>query len=363
MAGSFSLGKIAGIKVYIHWTFSLLILYIIYTHYKAGENPEQILWAIFFIMSIFLTVFLHELGHALAAKNFNIQTKDITLLPIGGIARIERIPEKPGEELIVAFAGPLVNLLIAFCCWFFITIPAMDELTKALSGPVGPHNFLLVFFIVNVWLAVFNLVPAFPMDGGRVLRALLSFITERYKATTIAARIGQILAFGFILLGFSNNPFLILIGLFILFGAQAEMEMVTTNFLLTGKYIGDITMQKYETLDGNENIGDAVNKLLNGTAKSFLVVQNGLPCGTLNRNEIIKALTEEAGEQMLISKIINPSLHSFDANEPIDAVYMKMNETGHELAIVTKDHQFAGVVDMDNIMEYVMIMAAGMKKR
>ena len=177
-----------------------------------------------FVLSIFVTVFLHELGHALAAKKYNIKTKDITLLPIGGLARLESIPEKPKEELVVAIAGPAVNIGLAIITGLFITIPDAKDLTIQLSGGINSSNFFLNFFIVNIWLALFNMIPAFPMDGGRVLRALLSMKFERYIATNIAARIGQIFAVGFVFVGFFSNPFLVFIGLIIFLGAQAEAQ-------------------------------------------------------------------------------------------------------------------------------------------
>ena len=133
MKGSFKLGKVAGIGLFIHWTFSLLLLFIIFVNYRSGYNILQITWSIAFILSIFITVVLHELGHALAAKNYGIKTKDITLLPIGGLARLEKLPEKPIEELIVAFAGPMVNLFLALLTSFFVTVPENEERIKAID--------------------------------------------------------------------------------------------------------------------------------------------------------------------------------------------------------------------------------------
>lgn len=360
MKGAFNLGKIAGIKISIHWTFSLLLLFIIINNYREGQSAIQILWSVLFILSIFVTVFLHELGHALAAKRFNIQTKDITLLPIGGLARLEKIPEKPAEEFIVAIAGPLVNLTIAFITYFFIAIPTVDELTKELSGGIGKNNFVLNFFIVNIWLSVFNLIPAFPMDGGRVFRAILTRFMVRTKATAIAARTGQLIALGFIVLGFYSNPFLIFIGLFIILGAQTELNMVKTHHLLKGNTIREIVMKKYETLDSNDTITIAIEKLLNGTAKSFLVLQNQTPAGTVTRSEIIKALSEK-GKDIPVSDIMNKQLLSFNAEEIIEDVYKKLSETGREIAIVTQNHQLIGVVDLENILEYIMVKNATIK--
>ena len=165
MKGSFKLGNVAGIGVFVHWTFAILIAYIIFSNYRLGHNAEQITWAVIFILSIFVTVFLHELGHALAAKRYNIKTKDITLLPIGGLARLESIPENPKEELVVAIAGPAVNIALAIITGLFITIPEIKDLSVELSGGVNASNFFLNFFIVNVWLAVFNLIPAFPLQA------------------------------------------------------------------------------------------------------------------------------------------------------------------------------------------------------
>jgi Zn-dependent protease len=277
MKGAFKLGNISGIGIFIHWTFSLLVAYIIFSNYRAGHNIEQIVWSVIFILSIFITVFLHELGHALAAKKFNIKTKDITILPIGGLARLDRIPEKPSEELVVAIAGPLVNIALAVITGLFITIPDLKELAVQLTGGVNQSNFFLNFFIVNIWLSIFNLIPAFPMDGGRILRAILSIKFERHKATKIAARIGQLLAIGFIFIGFNSNPFLIFIGLFIILGAQAELEMTKAGFMLKGIFVKDIVMKHYETINANDIVETAVKQLLNGQCKNFLVISGEHP--------------------------------------------------------------------------------------
>ena len=290
MKGSFKLGSIAGIGVFIHWTFAILIAYIIFSDYRAGYHTMQIMWTLIFILSIFVTVFLHELGHALAAKRYHIKTKDITILPIGGLARLERIPENPKEEFIVAIAGPAVNIFLAAITALFTNIPDVNILTAQLSGGVNYNNFFLNFFVVNIFLALFNLIPAFPLDGGRVLRALLATKFERHIATNIAARIGQFLAIGFVFVGFFYNPFLIFIGLFIFIGAQAEVEFTLAKTVLKEFKVSDVLMRNYQTIESSETIKTAVDILLNGQCKNFLVTHNSLAAGTLSRNEIIKAL-------------------------------------------------------------------------
>ncbi|MCA6437157.1 MAG: site-2 protease family protein [Bacteroidetes bacterium] len=357
MKGSFKLGNIAGIGIFIHWSFSLIIAYIIYSNYRAGHNVEQITWSVIFILSIFMTVFLHELGHALAAKKYNIKTKDITILPIGGLARLERIPEKPSEELVVAIAGPLVNIALAVITGLFITIPDLKELTVQLTGGVNQSNFFLNFFIVNIWLAIFNLVPAFPMDGGRVLRAILSMKFERHVATNIAARIGQLLAIAFIFIGFNSNPFLIFIGLFIILGAQTEVEMTKTGFMLKGMLVKDVVMKSYETINGNDLVETAVKQLLNGQCKNFLVISNGHPTGSLSRDEIIEALSNN-GNKATIDTVMNRDVLKCNIKEPIEIAYKKMLTSKNKLALVYDNEQFAGVLDLENILEFVMVKNA-----
>jgi Zn-dependent protease/CBS domain-containing protein len=360
MRGSLKLGRIAGIELSIHWTFSLLLLFIIYNNYRAGHDIAQIIWSVVFILCIFFTVFLHELGHSLTAKKFGINTKDITLLPIGGVARLESIPEKPKEEFAVAIAGPLVNLAIAFLTFFFVDFSDIEHAEENLIQGINAGNFLFHFFVVNIWLSVFNLIPAFPMDGGRVLRAVLSHYIGRVKATNIAARIGQLLALGFIIVGFYINPFLIFIGLFIMFGAQGELSMVTTSSLLKGNVLKDITMTRFETLEASDTLMVAVGKLLNGTSKSFLIVENKIPVGTLNRDQMIKALSD-SGKETVVSAIMSKNLLSFDANSPIEEVYKTMGEQKQELALVLENNNFIGVIDTENIMEYIMIRSAVVK--
>lgn len=257
----------------------------------------------------------------------------------------------------MAIAGPLVNIALAIITWLFITIPDLKELTVQLSGGVNQSNFFLNFFIVNIWLVIFNLVPAFPMDGGRVLRAILSMKFERHIATTIAARIGQLLALAFIFIGFNNNPFLIFIGLFIILAAQAEVEMTKAGFMLKGILVKDVLMKHYETINANDIVEIAVKQLLNGQCKNFLVISDGHPVGSLSRDEIIEALSNN-GSKSTIDKVMNRDILKLNTNEPIEIAYQKMLANKNELATVYDNQQFVGVLDVDNILEFIMIKNA-----
>jgi Zn-dependent protease len=355
MKGTFKLGKVAGIDLFIHWTFSLLIVFIVYVNYRTGYNAIQILWSVVFVLCIFVTVVMHELGHALTARKYGIQTRDITLLPIGGLARLDRLPEKPAEELIVAFAGPLVNFLLAIITSFFITFPENAEaLAAQLSSGVNSNNFFLHFFIVNIVLAVFNLIPAFPMDGGRVLRALLSFKLKRHIATKIAARIGQFIAIGFIFLGFYSNPFLIFIGLFVIVAAQMETQHAASKFILKGFKVRDILMKQYQSIDVNEPIKTAITLLLDSQSKIFMITENNEPVGTLNRDQIIAALSENF-EDTTVGSAMKKNVIYLDVETLLEDIFELISANKSNLMVVTENGQHIGVLDTENLLEFLLI--------
>jgi len=363
MKGSLKLGSIAGIGIFIHWSFSLLLAFVIYVNHKSGYNINQTAWTVLFILSIFVTVLLHELGHALVAKKYNIKTKDITLLPIGGLARLEKLPEKPLEELMVAIAGPLVNLALAFLTALIISVPEDPKvLATLLSKGISGNTFFLNFFLVNIWLAIFNLIPAFPMDGGRVLRALLSFKLNRHIATKIAARVGQILALGFIFAGFFINPFLIIIGMFVIIGAQAESEFVESKYFLKGYTVRDVLMTKYQTIDANQKIKTAIKLLLDSQYKIFLVTENGEPVGTLHRDHLLVALAEKGEEEPLYT-FMNRDLVFLDANALLEDVFELVYSNKSNLMLVTENDRFIGTLDTENLIEFILIKEINPQKK
>lgn len=356
MKNALSLGKIAGINVYVHWTFPLILFWIILSNLNSGFTTEQIIWSLIFILALFVCVTLHEFGHALAARRFRILTKDITLYPIGGVARLEKMPEKPQHELIVALAGPAVNFVILLLLFIYLRLTKLPTDFSIITH-VTANNFLLSLAIVNGWLAVFNLIPAFPMDGGRVLRALLSLWLNRVIATRIAATVGQIIAIGFVFIGFFNNPFLIFIGLLIFIGAMSEAETVKSESLLKGRKAEDFSMKEIPMLKMTDSINTAVEILLNGQCKTFLVIDNGKPTGVLTRVGIIKAL-KEFGDEAPVHQSMETSLGYIEADAPAENAFMMMQENKYPLLIVTKKDQFYGVIDMENILEYIMVINA-----
>ncbi|MDX1629723.1 MAG: site-2 protease family protein, partial [Fulvivirga sp.] len=293
MKWSFSFGKIAGIRVLMHWTFLLLLAWIVISEVNKGSDTQTVLLTVAYVLCIFICVILHEFGHALTARKFGIKTRKVTLLPIGGMASMERMPEKPDQELLVAIAGPAVNVVIALLLMLIGTFNFSElfalENMESLAN-ITPQNFLYALCFINIILVVFNAIPAFPMDGGRVLRALLTYRMERTKATDIAAKLGQVIGVLFILTGFFGNILLVLIGVFVMAGAYSENMMVQQIEVLKGHKIKEAMMTNYTLLEPDETIQSAVDKLLESAENNFLVASEGEVQGVITKKQIVEGL-------------------------------------------------------------------------
>jgi Zn-dependent protease/predicted transcriptional regulator len=311
--------------------------------------------SIIYVLAIFVCVVLHEYGHALTARKFNIGTRDITLYPIGGIASLESIPKKPKEELLVALAGPAVNVLIAALLLPFTDLSLIFESLGFTQ--INASNFLTSFVAVNIWLVLFNMIPAFPMDGGRVFRALLAFKLERVKATKIAAGLGQFLALCFMLLGLYTNPFLIVIGVFIFFSAQAEAKHAQTELVLEGNTIQKITMRNYPALPTESVLRDAIDLTLTSQQKNFVIVDNGIIIGTLSQSNIIRALSEHQDDVKLVD-VMDKNLLFMPITTPMEEALRRMKQDDKAMAIVTDGDLQVGIVDSDNLIEFILIQQA-----
>lgn len=353
---SLYLGKYKNVKVFIHWTFSLLLLWIIISNLRQGIPGIDILWTIIFVLALFCCVVLHEFGHALAAQKYGIQTKDIVLYPIGGIARLEKLPEDPKQELWVAIAGPLVNvgiflILSAVLSFTGFNIESLEEIK------INPTTIILYLASANLILAVFNLIPAFPMDGGRILRAFLAIRLPRAQATQIAGGIGQFLAIFFIFFGLFNNPILVLIGIFIFLGAAAEVSHTQQESFLKGFKVNDAIMMKFQILAFDAPLSKAVDKLLNSQATHFVVVKDDVAVGTLSRNEIIRGL-KEGDENIAVEKVADFNPLKFETEENLDDVWKKMMSENRKVAFVIENGHFLGILDQENISEFIMVKSA-----
>jgi Zn-dependent protease len=364
MKWSLSLGKIKGIRILVHWTFILIIAWVVFAEMGRGSDFTTIMLTILFVLTIFGCVVLHELGHALTARRYNIDTKKITLLPIGGVASLEKMPEEPKKELWIALAGPAVNVVIAILLYIYLAFTnAFERVLQngALEkGVVTLENFIFSLFVVNVILVVFNAIPAFPMDGGRVLRALLAMRLERVKATQIAANLGQLVAIGFAFLGIMYNPILIFIGLFVFFGAYSENMMVQHLEFLRGYKVRDAMITNFTTLNPANTIQDAIDTLISGSEQDFVVEDDGKVLGIVTRNHILQSLKETKRTSYSVTQIMNHDFTFYHVDDKLTEVFsdtQKKND-GFFPVIEKETQRLAGIINKDNINEFVMIQSA-----
>src|SRR5881396_1042044 len=288
MRWSIKIARIAGIEVRIHITFLLFLAWIGFTYYKVG-GPAAATEGVLFILALFGCVLLHEFGHALAARAFGIHTPDITLLPIGGVARLQRMPDQPWQELVVAIAGPLVNVVIAVVLIFVLGRHAQFEHLEYLQRP--GVEMLAKLASVNISLVLFNLIPAFPMDGGRVLRSLLAMAMSYSRATQVAAWIGQALAFVFGFVGVFANPMLIFIAFFIFLGAQQEAAVAQMKDIALNLPVSEAMVTHLLTLPARATLDEAAEALLRTSQHEYPVLDSaGRVLGVLTRDDMITAL-------------------------------------------------------------------------
>ena len=355
MKWSLKLGKLLGIDVYVHFTFLLLLAFLGFYYWRATHNVDAALRGIAYIVALFGCVLLHELGHALMARRYGIKTRDITLLPIGGVARLEKMPENPIQELWVALAGPAVNVVIAI--FLFIWLAAIGGLTPLENISLTGGSFGQRLMLLNLFLVAFNLLPAFPMDGGRVLRALLAMRLGRRRATAIAANVGQGMAILFGITGFFYNPFLIFIGIFVYLGAQAEAGMVEMQAALAGLRVRDAMMTRFRTLAAQDTLAKAVTELLAGSQQDFPVLENDRPVGILRRNDLVKALSEGRSNATVTEGMCR-DCETVDEAAPLGSSIESMRARQCATIPVVAGGRMVGLLTLEHVSEMIMVHTA-----
>jgi Zn-dependent protease len=355
MTWSWKLARIAGIDVYVHVTFLLLLGWIAMIHWADGRSVAAVVAGVGFILALFACVVLHEFGHALTARRYGIRTRDITLLPIGGVARLERMPEDPKQELVVALAGPAVNVAIAILLMAWLVVSGDWQPIDRLSIERGA--FLERVMMANVILVAFNLLPAFPMDGGRALRALLATRMEYTRATERAAWIGQAMAVLFAFVGLLVNPFLIFIALFVWIGAGQEASMVQMKSALAGIPVRRAMLTHFRTLTPSNTLGDAVDLILTGSQQDFPVVVDGRVEGVLTRSDLMSALSRQGREELVTAAMKRDCLVA-EPGEMLEAVLARARGRECQTVPITDGGRLVGLVTTDNVGEFLMIQAA-----
>lgn len=355
MRWSWRLGEVAGIPVYVHVTFVLLVGWVGLSHWLTGRSVGAVLAGIGFILALFGCVVLHEFGHALTARKYGIRTRDITLLPIGGVARLERMPDVPVHELWVALAGPAVNVVIAglLLVWLMLTtgLEPLGELG------VARGSFVERLLVVNVFLVVFNLIPAFPMDGGRVLRALLAMRIEYTRATQVAAGLGQGIAVLFGFIGLFTNPFLLFIALFVWMGAAQEAGMAQMKSALGGIPVGRAMLTDFRTLSVRDSLARAVELILAGSQQDFPVVEDNRVEGVLLRSDLLTALASR-GQAVPVAEVMRREFQVVDSSEMLETAFARLQACECHTLPVTHNGRLVGLVTMDNLGEFISIQGA-----
>jgi len=348
----------------VHVTFILFLAWIGMMSWRGGNGMSSAVEDVLFICTLFACVVLHELGHALTARRYGIMTRDITLLPIGGIARLDRMPDDPKQELWVALAGPAVNVVIAALLFL------VNGITTSLFSIGDPESIFTGSFVnrvagVNLWLVVFNMLPAFPMDGGRVLRALLAIRIDYTRATRLAATIGQLMALGFGLIGLFGIPalgiqphtMLVLIAVFVWLGAAQEAGMVQMRHSLSGIPVSRAMVTEFHTLRPEDTLSDAVELTLKGTQRDFPVMNGDQVAGVLRQSDMLATLAKQ-GPQVRVGDVMQTDFQVVQSSEMLDAAFRRLSECRCNTAPVSFQGRLVGMVTMDNIGEFLAIQGA-----
>ena len=357
MRWSWTIARIKGIDVDIHATFLLLLAWIALADYQMGHTTGAAMIGILFTIAIFASVVLHEFGHALTAARFGVKTKSITLLPIGGVARLERMPSRPREELVIALAGPAVTVAIVIVLYIVLQV-ARVPLTSS-PQPLGFWSFVAQVMWVNVVLAFFNLLPAFPMDGGRVLRAALALKMPFDRATEFAARVGKAFALLFALFGLFvvNNPFLVIIGVFVWLSAAAEAHAVHLKSTVSNVAVERAMITDVRMLAPTESVSTAIDEVRSGFQHDFPVVNDNAIEGVLTREGLLRAMAEGHGDER-VGDVMQRNFCATTPDESLERALQRLQEGHCQAMPVLRGRQVIGLLTAEKIQEFLLIDAA-----
>lgn len=356
MSWSVNVGRIAGTAVRIHFTFLLFLIWIWVASYASGGAAAA--WGgLLFMILLFLCVLAHEFGHIFTARAFGVPTPDVTLLPIGGVARLARIPEAPGEEFLIAIAGPAVNVVIAIVL-MAVAGAHLDaqHLSAVESAKVGLVDRLAA---VNLFLAAFNMIPAFPMDGGRVLRAALASRLGHVRATEIAATIGQWVAFALGFLGLLYNPLLIFIAIFVYLAAASEAQVVGLRAMSRGVPVTAAMVTQFASLKPTAHIDEAIETLLHTSQSEFPVIDEaGRLVGLLGRSDMIRALKAH-GPQTPVGEAMTTDVPTIGHRQCLDEAFRILQEkSAPAVGVVDAQGRLVGLVTSETVGEMLMVRDA-----
>jgi Zn-dependent protease/CBS domain-containing protein len=357
MKYALKVGRPWGIKISIHWTFLLLIAWVVIIDVQRGLNFQQIMLSVLFILTLFVCVVLHELGHSIAAMRFGADVRSITLLPIGGMANISKMPEKPVEELIMTLSGLAVNVVIALILLGILLTKGGLNLQQIDLTTITTKNFLVMLMVVNLFLFAFNLIPAFPMDGGRILRSIFSMRMNRLQATRLAKNTGQVFAVAFVIAGLFVNPFLVIIGVFVFIGASAEYNYMKLGESMKTYIASDAMIIDYIALDPEETLEKAAEKLLHHSENGFLVVNGDRLAGILTSNDIIEGLSKYDRDTP-VKEIMTTQYETVTPDTSLQEAFQMIQTKKVFLIPVVRNGRIRGVLDKDNLHQFILVKNA-----
>ncbi|MBN8246544.1 MAG: site-2 protease family protein [Verrucomicrobia bacterium] len=351
MKWSLKIGRWWGVDVQLHVTFLLLLGVI-------GLQEESLRAAIsgmLLYVCLFACVLLHEFGHVLTARHYGITTRDITLLPIGGVARLERLPDNPRHELAIAVAGPLVNVALGGALAAFLWLAGRSPIP---SAALDAFSFAQRLFVVNVSLVVFNLLPAFPMDGGRVLRALLAMVLDPVRATRIAAGVGRFMAVVFAGVALYYQMYVLLfIAVFVWLGAGGEARATEVRAVIGGAVVGQAMQTRTASLASHDSLESATQRMLAGSVPELLVLHEDRVVGMLVRDDLLEALKRH-GPGTPVAQVMRTDLIFLDAAEPLEPALLRLSAAGVPAAPVYWQGRLVGVFRPDAAADILALRRA-----
>ncbi|PRQ09988.1 site-2 protease family protein [Enhygromyxa salina] len=358
MKWAWRIARIAGIDVRVHVTFFVLLAWIAWISYASAGTAAAALHGLLLVLLVFSIVILHELGHALTARRFGIKTRSITLLPIGGVASLERMPDDPRQELLVAIAGPAVNLgLAAILAVVAVSLGQPLALGVMLESASGSVPLLTQLVWINLALGVFNLLPAFPMDGGRVLRALLALRVSDIRATRIAAGLGQAMAVVLGITGLFVDPLLIFIALFLWMGASGEARLAEAKHAAHGVPVATAMVREFEAMSPELPVAVPLRRVLETFQHDFPVVANGRVVGMLGREAMLRALAGP-GPEVPIGAVMNRDPKRVHPSDDLDDAFLQVLAQGEALPVIDGHDRLVGVLTSESVAELLLVREA-----
>ena len=351
MKWSFQIGKLFGIPIRIHLTFLLLLFFVGISGSKYGGSTGT-LFGMISIVLIFLCVVLHEIGHSLVARHYGIVVRDIILLPIGGVSEMEEIPQDPKQEISISIVGPLVSFSLAVV--FYVLSVVLDQSPSFGQLSIFKGNLIANLFWINLILGMFNLIPAFPMDGGRVLRGILATRIDSLRATKVAVGVGQVFAILLFFFGIFFNLWMALIAIFIYLGAEGEERMVEMRAALSRSPVKLAMLTDIHTVSPDETLGEVLERICHGLQQDFPVVEKGEVVGILTKEIIFSALHKHEKDAR-VKEIMNKDFVTTTEDASLSDIFKQMTTSRLSVIPVMKNRELRGMINSEQIGKYHMI--------